>query len=174
MRLLAFLLIVSLAGLTLSAQSPSPVDDAFATFFAAPSRAEAAQLVDTVLATTMRGRADAKVPPRTRNCSGQRVFRAPNAAVYAGKCTIQYPAREDMPAFADEVFENVVLAAEGSAEEEFGGTFLTATIPLTSPVVQAFAATGRLSLTSFGETHAPPPAPLDQVAALLKVCGKVP
>ena len=73
MRLLAFLLIVSLAGLTLSAQSPSPVDDAFATFFAAPSRAEAAQLVGTVLATTIRfddayarlkkGRTYTEIPP---------------------------------------------------------------------------------------------------------------
>ncbi len=55
-------------------------------------------------------------------------------------------------------------------EEMYGGSFVEAEIGPETPVLAAFARTGVIVLTSFGESEKPPAAPTAKVRALLAAC----
>ncbi|MFO1013379.1 MAG: hypothetical protein U1E50_06400 [Caulobacteraceae bacterium] len=62
------------------------------------------------------------------------------------------------------------VLATATPEEMYGGSELTAYVPVTSPVIVEFARTGRIRFTAAGELVNPAVAPVAKVAALLKVC----
>lgn len=61
-------------------------------------------------------------------------------------------------------------AALVQPEEMYGGSFVEAEAFPETPIFEAFAKTGVIVLTSFGESDKPPPAPRASVRALLHAC----
>lgn len=60
--------------------------------------------------------------------------------------------------------------AEGQIDDLTEGTVIEAKLPLNAPVLTAFAKTGALTLSAYGETSDAPPAPVADVAKFLEAC----
>ncbi|MBA3393967.1 MAG: class I SAM-dependent methyltransferase [Deltaproteobacteria bacterium] len=61
----------------------------------------------------LKGRIDRKLPPRSRTCKDERVFRGPNVAIYVGACVEQIPAHADSPSTIYEGWETIAWVPEG-------------------------------------------------------------
>jgi hypothetical protein len=64
------------------------------------------------------------------------------------------------------------IPGKANADEMNGGSEINFSVPATAPVAQAFAASGALKLTAFGETPKIPPAPAAIAAKFVKSCAK--
>ncbi|MGA0603061.1 hypothetical protein ACO2Q3_20305 [Caulobacter sp. KR2-114] len=64
------------------------------------------------------------------------------------------------------------IAGKANADQMNGGSEIDLVLPAASPVAQAFAASGALKLTAFGETPKLPPAPAALAAKFVKSCTK--
>jgi hypothetical protein len=64
------------------------------------------------------------------------------------------------------------FAARATPEEMYGGNEIEATVPADAPVVAAFAKTGVLRLTAWGETARGGAIPLAKAAGLVKACAR--
>lgn len=64
------------------------------------------------------------------------------------------------------------LQARVTPDEMSGGSMLEGLAPPSAAVFQSFAKSGRITLSAFGETQSPPPAPTDKIEALLTACAK--
>jgi hypothetical protein len=62
------------------------------------------------------------------------------------------------------------FAGHALPDEETGGSSIEATVPMASPVMRAFARTGRLRLTAYGVGPVLPAAPPARVARFARVC----
>ena len=62
--------------------------------------------------------------------------------------------------------------AKANPDEQSGGTEVEATIPASAPVMAAFARTGAIHFTAFGERVKEPPIPAAKAAGLMRVCRK--
>jgi hypothetical protein len=67
---------------------------------------------------------------------------------------------------------NDSFPAAVNADEMNGGSQLDAAIPTASPVVAAFAKTGAIRLSAYGETVKDPKVPAAKAAGLVKACSK--
>lgn len=64
------------------------------------------------------------------------------------------------------------IPAKGNPDEESGGTEIEATIPANAAVMAAFARTGAVRFTAYGEVVRDPPIPASKAAGLMRVCRK--
>lgn len=64
------------------------------------------------------------------------------------------------------------LAGKANADEMNGGSEIDASLPSSSPVAQAFAASGALKLSAFGQTARLPAVPAVLAAKFVKSCAK--
>ncbi len=62
--------------------------------------------------------------------------------------------------------------ATATGEELYGGSQVEARIGADDPVLAEFARTGRIAFEAFGESHAPPAAPVQDVRGLLAACAR--
>ena len=60
--------------------------------------------------------------------------------------------------------------AEAAADDETGGTAIETTVSMTTPVMRAFARTGKRRLTAFGAGPADAPVPPAKAARFARVC----
>lgn len=60
--------------------------------------------------------------------------------------------------------------AEAQVDELTEGTVIEAQLPLNAPILAAFAKTGALTLSAYGETSGAPPAPTADIETFLKAC----
>lgn len=60
-------------------------------------------------------RLERKVPAATRECTEEKVFRAPASATYVGSCIVRVPAHGERPASSSEGWETIVWAVENDA-----------------------------------------------------------
>lgn len=67
---------------------------------------------------------------------------------------------------------SVELTAKTMPNEESGGSEVEFSISTASPLVQAFARTGAIRFTAYGETPKDPPTPATLAARLVKACSK--
>jgi SAM-dependent methyltransferase len=59
------------------------------------------------------GRIDRKMPPASRECTDEHVYRTPSTAIYVGSCTVRIPARADTPMASAEGWDTLVWTVEG-------------------------------------------------------------
>jgi hypothetical protein len=66
---------------------------------------------------------------------------------------------------------SVTVAAKADDNEDAGGSDVTITLPVTSPVVIAFGKTGALKMKAMGYTSDSPALPAAMAAKLVKTCA---
>ncbi len=64
------------------------------------------------------------------------------------------------------------IPGKANADEMNGGSEINFSVPVAAPVAQAFARTGAVSFSLYGQSTNDPPAPMPLVARLMKVCSK--
>jgi len=62
--------------------------------------------------------------------------------------------------------------AQANPDEQSGGTEVEAVLPASAPVLAAFARTGAIRLSAYGERVKDPPIPAAKAAALMRVCRR--